>query len=423
MKSTAPIFFERTDTLPDKDKNIYLSVHEVHIPILVFYGIMLQYEKKEKLSLMEKFILEAALEIPSIQSIDIETVTSIPSHSIQRILLFFSRIGILQTEDNKMFAPSYNRIQNILKTGEYGMPYSKRSAFIYLPLSDDLIYAYDQQSPTRFADLFRFGTSQCSFPMPSALAEVPIHKFIDDRIKQRHIVNLPDQAVGVNLSEYKEDFKRIKQMAPIHKCKARILKRPDDLFEGIIYVYDSHEKRTEPFTLKLSGSEQVITDWMGIANNICENCNHEMLKSVFGLSSTDAARHIHRDGTLLSLEVDLKSARLLSMDSLLMEKIGLLAYYKEDLITFHFAVNLNPDGLDAMLLFAVDEIVRKLLLTPLEHITIKILDPLILETIEKKGLTELVIEDMKKTVIERLWNLHHYIVIYKLREHRDFCYE
>lgn len=376
-------------------KDATVVVREALLPMLLWPSVPVELEVHQRLTVIDRFVAEAALMMAPVFAADIAEVTGVPEDAVDRIAGRLVGLGLL-VPAGAGFAPAATAAA-VLARPTVPERRETRLTFLYLPQGDDLIAYQDGPRRVEPPRLHRM-TPEAVSRLPLGAAERSLAGFLRERIAGGRVLGLPDGVVDVIDEEQTTPL-----ACPVYRCG------------GTVVTTDAEvELRLRPVAQRLRARYTIVgavgqaaywsarTEWAGaVADWTATGGTVEPTRlgptswslAVDGPAATEAA----------AAGVDLSGPRGLSMDS-------------EDCVTY-VDVAFSPADHAARRVFAMQDAVFR--------IASKMVDDLDEETVSDAasaaratyGLPEADLTDA--AVHRQLWLDRHYLHVYALR--KDFA--
>jgi hypothetical protein len=175
-------------------RNATVVVREALLPMLLWPSVPVVREVEQRLTVIDRFVVEAALLMAPITAADIAEVTEVPQDAVSRIAGRLVGLGLL-VPDGIGLAPAETAAAAL---GRLSVPERQvtRLTFLYLPQGDDLIAYQDGPHRVEPPMLHRM-VPETTSPVPSGTAERNLAGFLRERIVGNQVVGLPEGVVDV----------------------------------------------------------------------------------------------------------------------------------------------------------------------------------------------------------------------------------
>jgi hypothetical protein len=174
--------------------NASAVVREALLPMLVWPSVPVVREIEERLTVIDRFVVEAAALMTSVTAADIAEVTGVPQDAVGRIAGRLVGLGLLAPADIG-YAPTAEAAATLDRPSIVKRQ-PARLTFLYLPQGDDLI-AY-QDGPRRVEPpMVHRMPVETNFPLPPRTAGRRLVDFLRERIGRGQVIGLPEGIVDV----------------------------------------------------------------------------------------------------------------------------------------------------------------------------------------------------------------------------------
>lgn len=190
-------------------------VREALLPMLLWPSVPVVRVVEQRFTVIDRFVVEAALMMAPVTSADIAEVTGVPQDAVSRIagrlvgldLLAPEGIGFVPTETAAaaLERPSVSQRQ---KT---------RLTFLYLPQGDDLI-AYQDGPHRAEPPMLHRTVPETKAPLPQGVSEQRLADFLRERIAGGRVVGLPEDVVDVD-----DEKQTLPLGCPTYRCAGTVV--------------------------------------------------------------------------------------------------------------------------------------------------------------------------------------------------------
>lgn len=184
------------------------------LPCLVWNDVEVIEETKRELTLVERFIIKAGLELEQLAPLDIEETISLPKRIVYRLLVRLCVARIFAPIENGRFEVLRENAERAVQERSASERRPGKLSFIFLPRTDDLI-AFHAGS-AELQRLFRL-KGVYKAPVPASAAGMSRASLLRERIQQRRIVNLPGEIVDAANNTSPDDT--ISALCPAYTCR------------------------------------------------------------------------------------------------------------------------------------------------------------------------------------------------------------
>ena len=420
MLKEMPLSFEISNTVPHMYSNALISVQKSLIPIYILNDIRVQCERAEELTILKRIILESALELGVIEPSDIEEITGLPAHVAKRQLTILERVHLFETNDHSIYIPIRDMVIRALESHAYPVRYQRNLPFIYLPETDDLLAVDAKQRGLFFRDILK--KSYCKYPFPPFPNDtLDLNAFVDKKIKEADIGNLPKDVIGVYNTQKEKKFPAD---CPAYLCSGTV----EEMDGGRIVTIEIMDKNEfdQTYQIVLQGAIKLLSKWNTVMQLIGEPHCQNQIWGKLGLEC-DTEKKIAQVNSTIDIELNNEDLRHIMenqtiADRTLAEPFGLLVTAEDNTI-FEFRAQFSPADEEAQKEFAFSEIIRdiqRLKLTALNRSTVR---SICNEVSQKYAMDDTTADALDVIINERLWFQKRYNITYRLRECEDFTYE
>ncbi|MGW4799953.1 hypothetical protein ACWEPC_46800 [Nonomuraea sp. NPDC004297] len=190
-------------------------MREVLLPMLLWPSVPVVRRIEEALTIVDRFVLEAALTLAPVRATDVEEITGIPADAVVRVAGRLAGLNLIVGDglDYHANGDQAREALRSLSVPEYKTAYV---TFLYLPQGDDLI-AFSRAAGGREPPLLQRVAPVSAAPLPDELAGAVRAEVLDTRIAEGRVSNLPDDVVGaVALDQPIEEF------AHAYRCRGHV---------------------------------------------------------------------------------------------------------------------------------------------------------------------------------------------------------
>lgn len=198
-------------------KNATVVVREALLPVLLWPSVPVVREVEERLTIIDRFVMESAELVAAVTAADITEVTGMPPDAVDRIAGRLVTLGLLVPD-----GPGYTTTDAAAETLALDRPAVKkpqetRLTFLYLPQGDDLI-AY-QEGPRRTEPPALHRTDPTGpFPLPPDIAGQSRAGYLRERIAAGRVVGLPEGIIDVV-----DDEQVMPLGCPVYRCTGAVV--------------------------------------------------------------------------------------------------------------------------------------------------------------------------------------------------------
>lgn len=405
---------------PKIPRSATVLIKEALVPMHLWTSVPVVKCIDEELTIVDRFVLEAALSLAPMYARDVEEVTQIPEDAVTRIAGRLTGLGLLRSDGGAYWAEADAAYDALTKQSapRYATAWL---SFLYLPDGDDLV-------------AFSAGPGQTAVPMlnrvapisgkalASDVAGVPLTEFIGQRIRSGTVARLPEDIVDVveevtSADEHGNDdgpihVQRVPDTCSVYRCAGHVKRQGDDV----------------TLVLQIKGragnrEKCVIPGAVGQAN-IWESIDVQVPDAVEDWDGRIAIEKITSASWRFILdEVAADSAAWRDVP---ISEPGGLSITELPSCIVEVEIEFEPEDSAAARIFALDHAVREVTETAYESITGS---RNILARAAESGAARFAeygpggLPVTGKDVEERLWAGNHFRHVYAIREAEDFAYD
>jgi hypothetical protein len=406
------------------------------LPLLYWRGVAVVREKRQELTVLERFVLEMGLTLGTAEPEDFAEITSLPASALAgatwRLIpsgTFSPRGGSYGVDPEQAAAALEQKaIRRLVRAS---------ADFVLLPRSDDLL-AVTGRDGGWLRDLAQRLVADQQAPLPRPLWTATRAAYLAQKVRAGAVpgldpdvvdVPVPDQGDSLLVPQAERHDSPGLPFCPVYLCRAEI-RRTDTgvhVVDAVAYGRPRRSGRkdqdgTAEVEIDLTGARGLIAGWLELPNALDDP---QMLQAVwrevgppdtgYGRPPLDGA---HRRG---AAEWDLlvngtAATELCEQDRPLTQPRGLALETAE--VTIHIVCHFFPTDDQARALFARDEVVAHLLTAqqPAKEFPVACQEASVRCPGADGALSE-------ESVRERIWQLGHHHLVYLLRERKDFAYD
>jgi hypothetical protein len=338
------------------------------------------------LAVVERFVIEAALDLGEITAEDVAEVTGLPPDLSARIVARAAAVGVLELAVDGTYRPVPEAAADALTRAELREFHRAQLTFMYLAGTDELL-ALDSAPPRldRLAPVHQA-------PLRGGLAGSDIAGFLNARITAGTVMDLPDWVYDAVPCD-----ERIPETCPAYRCRGR-------LKEGGV-VLDLLDAEADQRRIRLPRATPGLREWLTSAADSLDGAfdrwdeppPQRLSRFAFGLPG-GLSRKVMDSGLALTRDVGL--------------------CIQDEEVTARVAVSLVPEDDEARATFALDHAVSAVLAVRLEELEHRKLA----ETAAAAGV-EYGHAPAVDTILDEIWRRRHFFQIYLLRASDDFDYD
>ncbi|MEV0129608.1 hypothetical protein AB0H83_14270 [Dactylosporangium sp. NPDC050688] len=348
------------------------------------------------LSVVERFIIEAAVELRALTAQDVGAVTGLPTEITARVIAQLTAAGILSVRPDGAAEPVFPAATDTLERAELYELRETWLTFAYLPRTADLI-AFDGGPGTAAAPQLNRLAPAFEAPMPADVAGRPAAEFLDERIRTGTVTGMPEW-----LHAAVADGATLPATCPAYRCVGHLRRgQPPKLR----LVDAKRPERAQP--LPVADAATGLAEWLAMLGDAVDGAFDR-----WGRLARESPNGPHRT---FAIGADL--ARAVMHDGLPLNRpCGLMVRDEEAVVTQ--PVGLTPADPAAEAVFTLDHAVASVLAEPL--------DGLGLHTLATAGALAAAAygaEPEAEDIRAELWRRRHFVHVYRLRAANDFAYD
>jgi hypothetical protein len=253
-----PFVWTGSDSVP---RNASVVIREALVPMLLWPSVPVLRRIYEELTVVDRFVAEAAVALAPMRAEDVEEVTTIPRDAVVRIAGRLVGLGLLRAEGAD-YHPVEEAVRNALR--QRAVPEERRGSmtFLYLPHSDDLIAFPVGPGLSRPPLLQKADPAEVA-PLPRELAGARRADVLRARIQSGRAAGLPPEVVDV-LDDPTDDA--LPPSCPAYRCRGHVKSGDDGRL--VLEVLDRDGKKTAQWTL--SGATGQAAQWIALASRAAD---------------------------------------------------------------------------------------------------------------------------------------------------------
>jgi hypothetical protein len=408
------------------------------LPILGWRDVPVLHEVRQKLTVLERFVLEMALSLGTVSAEDFAEVVSLPRQVLAAGATRLVAAGALHLVDNGYQVEPKIATRALQEQG-IRRPLSATADFVLLPRTGDLLAVPPaKKSWLRQLELARVIPAR-SAPIPVELWNQRRSGYLAARVRagtatllDTGVVDVPvpedDPPLVANDGNNKATARA--QVCAAYQCRAEVVR--DDRGRHTIrtVIYGKPRRRRNASTsnqtngpvevpIQLTGAEHLVSEWIALAAGLADPATQRAAwQEICPAEGAQSFRGVRRRGPLewefpLSEQVALTIARdRRPLD----QPVGLTL--ENDEAAVQLVCWLVPDDDEARALFARDQAITQLLaaVDPVAELAAACTNAATRVGVPAGRLVSQGIRD-------RAWELAYYRLVYALREAEDFPYD
>jgi hypothetical protein len=390
--------YEWSPVPPKLPRDGVAQVVEALLPMLIWQAPVTKVVS-HGLSVVERFIIEAALDLGDVSVADVAEVTGLPRDLAARVTARVAGVGVLEPlPEGGGYRPVQPAAGEALASAELREFHRTHLTFLYLPTTEDLL-AYPAGPRRAEPPHVHRITPVYNAPLPDDVVGRPAAEFLDERIAAGTVPGLPDWVFGAE-----PDEARMPETCPTYRCRGHL--KPD---AAVLTLVDARTDRTQP--CQLPGAVRLTNWFTGQA---------EALDGAFSRWDEPSATRERstvdgRAGWVFPVWGGL-ARQMMDSELPLTRPLGLTVTDEE--ATLAVAARLVPNDRAAHETFALDHAVDAVLAQPLERLTTEAVEA----AVAAAG-TEYDHQPTVGDVRGELWRRGQFFRVYQLRAADDFAYD
>lgn len=422
-----------------------LVVSQALLPLLSWRGIAVVREQRVELTVLERFVLELALTLGSVEPEEFSEVTSLPSNVLAGATWRLVSSGTLAPRGSG-YAVDPERAAAALREEAVTRLMRGQASFALLPRTGDL-FAVHEQDGGWLRDLEQKIAPHRQAPLPPALWSASLTAYLGTQVQARGVAGLDRDVVDV--AERDDDLLLGEpvpadpahrggepgvRVCPVYLCHAE-LRQTDAGIEVVRASAFGRPRRggsgpgpAQPddavIEIDLSAARELAARWAGLAGVLDdpEKLHQAWLELSAVSSACDTIPPLAGAGRrglgTWDLLADGAAATLLcAQPRPLSEPRGLAVESDEEIV--HLTCHFFPTDDTARALFARDDLIKRLLAARQSAAT----EFTAACEAERRSHPDAGGILSAESIRERIWQLGHYHLAYLLREQEDFCYD
>lgn len=427
---------------PQRSPDGELVVSEALLPLLTWRGIAVMREQRIELTALERFVLEFALALGSVEPEDFLDVTSLPSNVLAGATWRLISSGTLARR-GPGYAVDPERAAAALREEAVTRLVRGQASFVLLPRAGDL-FAVDDEHGAWLRDLEQKVAPHRQAPLPRELWAKSLTAYLGNQVRARDVTGLDRDVVDV--AERDEDpllgapvpvgpasrgGEPGARVCPAYLCRAELRKTEKGIRVVSAIAFGkprrggSAKGAGQPddaeVSINLTAARNLAAGWAGLADALDHPATlHDAWVKLSGASGAmppPAGARRRGLGTWDLLTDGAAATLLCAQPRLLSEPRGLAVESDEAIV--HLTCYFFPADDTARALFARDDLIMRLLAAQQAAAT-EFAAACEAERARHAGVGDILSDD---SVRERIWQLGHYHFVYLLREQEDFCYD
>lgn len=175
-----------------------LVVEETLLPMLLLPDVpVVLRDVREPISILQRFLLQAAVDARMLDLHDAQQATSIPLYALRRLACEFAQSGLF-TRDiaADRFMPNDDLCRRALATNRVELEKPGRLHLLFLPESSELVALQRDDTVRKFVSTLHACTPDAGYPTPG-LEGRELHEFLQSHIERSAVTGLPPEFIRI----------------------------------------------------------------------------------------------------------------------------------------------------------------------------------------------------------------------------------
>lgn len=378
-----------------------VQLREALVPMLLWTSVPVTRRVDEDLTIVDRFMLEAAFTLAPMRADDVEEVTQIPRDAVLRIAGRLTALGLLTAGDTGFHAVA-DAAREALHKQAVPRYTTAHLAFLYLPDGDDLIAFASGPGQTTPPILHR-AEPVADRELPSEASGRLLAEFIGDRIRSGRVARLPDDIVGA----HSDNPHLIPATCHVYRCAGHVRRSGAEVTLALEIKSASGKKEK----CAIPGASGQAELWEGITARAPDAAG-----DWGGMIVT-----VREAPARWRFTLDREAAGWAARAGVAVSRPGGLSIAEPPLCIVEAEIAFEPSSQDAAVVFALDHAVRELTDTAHPHLTGDAAAAAAATARQQYHLEDSVLTSAD--VERRLWDESYFRHVYALREPSDFAYD
>jgi hypothetical protein len=413
MQSGNPAAARWLHTPPDVTDEPVVVIAEALLPIFDWTDVPVVRAVEQKLSAVERFLIEAALQLGDLDVEDIEELTGLPEEATRRIAGHLCEISVLTAREGRYVANEEAALATLARESLVELRQDVLT-FLALPRSGDTLAFEHKQGRTAPPQVHRLDPL-AGAPVPDTYRDATRTAMLRTLIEARQVADLPDDVLEIVETT---DEKPITDLCPVYRYAGRLRLRSGQL-RATGHLYG--ERGEDRLRLDLSKADRLIDYWLNQAELLHLAETFQAVCQEIGCSPTDTKAQ-RAGASHWAFQVNSTAARDIARHGVHLCRKGGLELLSSDRTTkIEVVASFEPADSEAATTFAVDAAADMLEDLPPDSLT-----PGDLSQAVVTACAAYQVEAGPKTEHEvrmRLWTRGLHYPVYKLRADEDFGYD
>lgn len=400
-------------TPPDVADEPLVVITEALLAIFDWSYIPVVRAMEQKLSAVERFLIEAALRLGDLDVEDIEELTGLPEEATRRIAGHLCEIAVLTAEDGRYVANEEAAQATLARESLIELRQDVLT-FVVLPHSGDALAFEHKQGRTAPPQISRLDPV-ASAPVPGAYRDATRAVMLRTLIQAKQVADVPE-----DLAEIAEpgDDEPLPEVCPAYRYAGRVRLRAGQV-KATGYLYG--ERGDNRVRLDLSRASRLVDYWLDQSELLYLTETFEAVCQEIGCSPADVKAR-RAGASHWTFQVSSTGALDITERGVRLCRPGGLELLSPDHTTkIEVVASFEPADADAAIIFAVDAAADILEELPPDSVTPADVGQAILTA--SAALQVEADPEIPHQVRTRLWTRGRQYMVYKLRASEDFGYD
>jgi hypothetical protein len=400
-------------TPPDVADEPVVVITEALLPVFDWINVPVVRAVEQKLSAVERFLIEAALHLGDLDVEDIEELTGLPEEATRRIAGHLCEISVLSAGDGRYVANEEAALATLTRESLVELRRDVLT-FLVLPHSGDALAFEHKQGRTAPPQVHRLDPV-ASAPVPGTYRDATQTAMLRTLVEARQMADLPDDVVEIAEPTGETP---VPDLCPVYRYAGRLRLRSGQL-RATGHVYG--ERGEDRVPLDLSKADRLVEYWLDQAELLHVAETFQVVCQEIGCSPADTKAR-RAGASHWEFQINSSAARDLTLRGVHLCRAGGLELLSPDRTTaIEVVASFEPADPEAATAFAVDAAADMLEELPPDSLT-----PGDLSQAVVTACAAYQVEPGPETEHEvrtRLWTRGRHYLVYKLRADEDFGYD
>jgi hypothetical protein len=261
----------KSATVPERPAGVQLDLAQAYIPVFLWRSLPVLVRQQQRISLVERFALEAAAELGSVTAAELAGLTALPERAIGPLLRRMLAVGALEGTGTDSYTPT-QKAASILDEETVAVLAETVCDFAYFPASDELLVLTDATAPWRRRLFHRKLRPSLQMPLEEPLSGQPPSAIINRHLTANTAHWRPADLVQALAGAGEEP---VGDLCPVFQASPVLCRfeeenqryRVDLTFRSPAASKQGGQAGASPWTVKvdLSGIGGLVGYWRGLA--------------------------------------------------------------------------------------------------------------------------------------------------------------